>query len=80
MTAGTDVHPADVLCPTCGKPVEGHKCRLCGATKTVNQASGNVMWMRNGRLVAAFHDEKAAWVKMAEKHGIPKAEWPEKFK
>ena len=70
----------DALCPTCGKPVEGHKCRLCGATKTVNQVSGNIMWMRNGRLIAAFHDEKKAWVAMAEAHGIPQDQWPEKFK
>lgn len=80
MSVTTNEHPADVLCPTCGKSVGGHRCRLCGATKTVNQVSGNIMWMRNGRLIAAFHDEKAAWVKMAEKHGIPRAKWPEKFK
>ena len=80
MPATTSEYQADLLCPTCGKPVEGHKCRFCGATKTINQASGNVMWMRNGRLVAAFHDEKAAWQKVAQQHSIPESEWPEKFR
>ncbi len=80
MSVTTEAHPADVLCPTCGKVVEGHKCRLCGATKTVNQVSGKIMWMRNGRLVAAFHDEKAAWLRAAREHNIPRSEWPEKFK
>lgn len=71
---------ADAICPTCKKLVEGHRCRLCGATKTINQVSGNLIWMRNGRLVAAFHDEKEAWLEMATQYGIPRDQWPEKFK
>jgi len=71
---------AEAICPTCGKPVETHKCRLCGATKSINAASGNVIWMRNGRVVAAFQDSKTAYVNMATRHGIPRDEWPEQFK
>lgn len=70
----------DGICPTCGIPVVGHRCLFCGATKTVNQVSRNVMWMRNGHLVAAFHDEKAAWCEIAERFNISKEEWPEQFR
>jgi ribosomal protein L24E len=70
---------AEAICP-CGKPVETHKCRFCGATKSINQASGHVIWMRNGRVVRAFQDEKKAYVEMAEQYGIPEAEWPEQFR
>lgn len=71
---------SEVVCPSCGKPIEGHRCRLCGATRTVNSVSGNVIWMRNGRVVEAFHDEREAYVKVAMKHSIPVEEWPERFK
>lgn len=69
----------EALCPSCGKEVD-YRCRLCGATRSVSSVSGNVIWMRNGRVVRAFKDEKEAYVKMAERYGIPKEEWPEKFK
>lgn len=72
--------PADRICPTCYKPVVGHKCRLCGATIAVSSVSGNVVWMRNGRLIAAFHDEREAYVKMAVANQIPEERWPERFK
>lgn len=68
----------DAICP-CGKEVVGHKCRFCGATKTINSVSGNLMWMRNGRLISAFRDEKQAYVEMAKKWGISKSRWPKKF-
>ena len=71
---------AEALCPTCGKEVLTHKCNLCGATMCISQVSGNVIWMRNGRVVAAFTDERVAYVKMAEKYGIPKENYPERFK
>lgn len=70
---------AESICP-CGKEVLTHRCRFCGAVKTINSVSGNVMWMRNGRLISAFRDEKQAYIRMAEKWGIPKENWPEKFK
>jgi len=70
----------EAICPTCNKGVEGHKCRFCGATKSINQVSGNLIWMRNGRVVSAFKDEKMAWVTMAQRNDIPKDEWPEKFR
>jgi hypothetical protein len=71
---------ADSLCPTCGVFIESHRCRLCGATRTVNAVSGNVIWMRNGRLVAAFHDEKSAWQRVAQEHGIPDDQTPARFR
>jgi hypothetical protein len=71
---------ADAICPTCGVMVDGHRCRLCDATKSINQASGNQIWMRNGRLVAAFKDSRQAYVRMALQYGIPREKWPEEFK
>jgi hypothetical protein len=70
----------EFICPSCGKPVETHKCRLCGATRTVSQVSGNIIWMKNGRVVAAFDDEKQAYMRMAKQYGIPEKDWPERFK
>jgi len=73
---------ADSICPSCGVTVSNNKCRLCGARKTINSVSGNVIWMRNGRIVpgGAFQDDKAAWVDMALRYNIPRNEWPEKFR
>jgi predicted ATP-dependent serine protease len=76
---------ADVIesiCPSCGADgdvIEG-KCRKCGARKTINQVSGNVIWMRNGRIVRAFEDERQAYVRIAEQYGIPREQWPEDFR
>jgi ribosomal protein L32 len=42
------------ICPSCGKAVATHRCNLCGAEKTVNQVSGNEIWMRNGRDCGCF--------------------------
>lgn len=75
-----DEGPADSICPACGVEVQNGKCRLCGARKTINDVSGNCIWMRNGRLVAGFADEKAAYVKMAMEWGIPRDRWPERFR
>jgi len=36
--------------------------------------------MLNGRVVAAFRDEKDAYVKMALRSGIPESEWPQRFR
>jgi hypothetical protein len=71
---------SESICPTCGRGVATHRCRLCGATRTVSSVSGNVIWMRNGRVVAAFADEKQAFIKMAMHYGIPETEWPKKFR
>lgn len=70
---------AEAICPTCGVGVSTHRCRLCGATKNISSVSGNMIWMRNGRIVAAFTDEKKAYVNMAKRYGIPENEWPKKF-
>jgi hypothetical protein len=71
---------AEAICPKCLEPVDGHMCRFCGATKAINDVSGNVIWMLNGRVVAAFRDERAAYVQMAERSGIPRGTWPERFR
>ncbi len=70
---------AEAICPKCGVVVDGHRCRLCGSTKTISSVSGNVIWMKNGRVVAAFRDTKLAYVQMAKRYNIPKTEWPAKF-
>lgn len=70
---------AESICP-CGNEVTTHKCRLCGAVKTINAVTGNVIWMRNGRVVKAFRDDKDAYIKMAIKHGIPRENWPKRFR
>jgi hypothetical protein len=54
-------------------------CRACGAARQINQISGNIIWVRNGRVVAAFQDEKNQWVEMAKRNGIPQDRWPERF-
>jgi hypothetical protein len=81
----TKLEAADSICPKCGPkcgPLVHSSCRLCGAMKTINSVSGNVIWMCNGRIVpgGAFQDDKNAYVQMAERYGIPKDQWPEKFR
>ena len=75
-----EADPVESLCPKCGVPVPTHKCRLCGSVRTINQVSGNVIWMKNGRVVRAFIDSKHAYVEMAKAHNIPKEEWPKEFR
>jgi len=75
-----DADPIEALCPSCGVDVETHRCRLCGATRTVNQVSGKIIWMKNGRVIRAFEDSKHAYVEMAKVHGIPQERWPEAFR
>ena len=55
-------------------------CRSCGATRQLSQVSGNVIWTRGGKVVAAFQDEKDQWVAMATRNGIPEDDWPERFR
>jgi len=71
----------DAICPACGVAVS-YRCRLCGATKSVNQVSGACIWMRNGRIVrgGAFKDERTAFIQTAEKWDVPRSQWPEKFR
>ena len=67
--------------PECnGDLNEDSMCRNCGATRQISPVSGNIMWVLRGKVVAAFQDEKDQWVKMAERNGIPEADWPERFK
>lgn len=55
-------------------------CRLCGAVRQINQSTGNIIWVRQGRLVAAFDDERESYIAMAERNNIPVDRWPEKYR
>ena len=72
----------DSICPSCGPngDIRDEKCRKCGARKTINDVSGNVIWMRNGRVVRAFADERKAYVGMAVLYHVPEDQWPEEFR
>lgn len=68
-------------CYICGGDLDDEKvCRSCGAAMQVSQVSGNIIWVRAGRVLAAFQDEKDQWVKMAKRCNIPEADWPERFR
>jgi hypothetical protein len=55
-----------IKCPLCKnetiiKLIEGEKttqCPACGAYKDLNPNSGNVVWIKNGRVVLAEEDVK----------------------
>lgn len=68
----------EAICP-CGTEKVVYRCNSCGATRHLNPVSGHLAWMRNGRLVSSFHDEKDAYVSMAGKWDIPKERWPKEF-
>lgn len=70
---------SDAICPRCQREVSTHRCHLCGSVRTVNAVSGNVVWMLNGRVVEAFHDERSAYIQVAQRCGIPVSEWPKRF-
>ncbi len=72
------IKSGESICP-CGQEDVGYRCTKCGATQHVSSVNGNVTWMRNGRVVRAFHDERAAYVEMANNYGIPKERWPVQF-
>lgn len=55
-------------------------CRLCGAQRQINESTGNIIWVRNGKLVAAFDDEKSAYIVMATENNIPPEHWPKKYR
>ena len=59
------------LCPSCGIDVPQHRCPQCRATFEIQPVNGMVIWMRNGRVVRAFKNPKAAYVETANKYGIP---------
>lgn len=67
-------------CYICGGTLDEERtCRACGTAMQVSQTSGNIIWVRGGRVLAAFQDEKDEWVKMARRCQIPEADWPERF-
>ena len=55
-------------------------CRLCGARRQINLSTGNIIWVRRGKLVAAFDDELEAYIAMAQAWEIPMDQWPEKYR
>ena len=68
-------------CYPCGGVLEGRDiCRLCGARREINRSTGNVIWVRNGLLVAAFEDERQAYIAMAQRNKIPVERWPAKYR
>jgi hypothetical protein len=68
------------ICPNCGGSVETHRCKFCGAEKSINQVSGNEIWFLGGRVISAFADSKIAYIKMATKYNIPVDQWPVEYK
>lgn len=66
-------------CYSCNGILDGNRCRLCGAERMMTE-EGSVMWIRDGRVIAVPEDEKKQWVAMAERNGIPRDQWPEKFR
>ena len=67
-------------CPSCEKAIRGLKCDSCGAEMSINQNSGNVIWMRRGRVILAPDDKKEQWIKHAEAWAVEKDQWPDEFK
>lgn len=65
-------------CPLCEttteiKVVEEEKfvhCPTCGAVKDVNPNSGNVVWMKNGRVALAEEDVKQQQLKHLKRYGF----------
>lgn len=57
-----------MICPHCNKPMDSgaDKCRFCGATRRVNEESGNDIWTIRGKIVAAPADVKLAQQKLNE--------------
>jgi hypothetical protein len=48
--------------------------------RQINLSTGNIIWVRNGKVVAAFDDEKEAYRASAKRNGIPMERWPDKYK
>jgi len=65
-------------CPLCHtateiKIVDGEKlvhCPACGAVKDINPNSGNVIWMKNGRVTLAEEDVKQQQQKHLKRYGF----------
>jgi hypothetical protein len=55
------------ICPSCGDSVDVYRCGTCGTTKSTNPISGNIVWMKNEKIVAAFKDAKSAHLKTTKK-------------
>lgn len=64
-------------CPLCQhqtiiKLMDGEKvvlCPSCGAHKDINQATGNIIWMKNGRVVLAEEDVSEQRKKHKKRYG-----------
>lgn len=64
MTTMTDMNK----CPACDEYLIDNKCRLCGMEKTFSNTSGNVIFMRKGRVYSAPQDESDAIERMHENY------------
>jgi len=70
-----------IKCPLCQnetiiKLIDGEKttqCPACGAFKDVNPNSGNVIWIKSGRVVLAEEDVKEQKRKAAKRYPNAKA-------
>lgn len=68
-------------CYPCGEEMKDLiRCTKCGAERQISQTTGNVIWMRRGRLISAFQDEKEAWIEMAKRWKVSRELWPDRFK
>ncbi|OGE32373.1 hypothetical protein A3C59_05255 [Candidatus Daviesbacteria bacterium RIFCSPHIGHO2_02_FULL_36_13] len=67
-----------IKCPLCKAEtkiviMEGEKvvqCHSCGAFKDINPNSGNIVWMKNGRVVLAEEDVKEQRKKHFKRYGF----------
>lgn len=51
-------------CISCGKEMDSLACGFCGAEKKLNKTSGNLLWMKNGRVISAPVEEEEARERM----------------
>lgn len=66
-----------IECPLCHHPtviklIENEKvvvCPSCGAHKDINRDSGNIIWIRNGRILLAKEDVALQRKKHKERYG-----------
>jgi len=53
---------------TVSKVEEFFKCRACGAEQRISNVSGNVIWLRGGKVVLAEKDTIDQWNKMVDRY------------
>ncbi len=48
---------------------------MCGADQRINQVSGHVIWLKNGKVVLAERDVQEQQAKSVERHEKEKAKY-----